>query len=223
MANSLKDVKLTKVILLTGYEPWDKFPYNPSGVIAQALDGREVGQGYVIRGAVMPVDCVAMPEALAKLWEQYRPAYVVGLGLAFGDSGLRLERLGHNWVAIYTPDNGGHTRPGEPIIEGAPAAYFSPLPVASMVAALLEEGIPAYPSDHAGTHLCNEMLYVSLHRASAMQQNRPHCGFIHLPATPELAVQVALSEPRGKPGPSMSLDLMQRGVELALNYIVKNQ
>lgn len=171
----------------------------------------------------MPVDCVAMPETLAKLWEQHRPEYVVGLGLAFGESGLRLERLGHNWVAIYTPDNGGHTRPGEPIIEGAPAAYFSPLPVASMVAALLEEGIPAYPSDHAGTHLCNEMLYVALHRASEMQQNRSHCGFIHLPATPELAVQVALSEPRGKPGPSMNLELMQRGVELALNYIVKNQ
>lgn len=214
---------MTKTILVTGYEPWDKFPYNPSGVIAQALDGRELGQGHTIRGAVMPVDCVAMPEVLAKLWEQHRPEYVVGLGLAFGDSGLRLERLGHNWVAISNPDNGGHIRPGEPIIEDAPAAYFSPLPVADMVAALLDEGIPAYSSDHAGTHLCNEMLYVALHRANQMQQNRPQCGFIHLPATPELAVQVALSEPRSKPGPSMSLELMQRGVELALRYLVKNQ
>lgn len=214
---------MTKTILLTGYEPWDNFPYNPSGVIAEALNGSETAQGYVIRGATMPVDCMMMPGVLAKLWERYQPDYVIGLGLAFGDSGLRVERLGHNWVAIYSPDNGGHTSQGEPIIEEAPAAYFSSLPVAGIVAALLEKGIPAYSSEHAGTHLCNEMLFTALHRAAEIPGGKPQCGFIHLPATPELAVQVAMHEPRAKPGPSMSLDLMQRGVELALNYIATTQ
>src|SRR5215217_1873322 len=101
----------SKTILLTGYEPFDQFPYNPSGVIAKALDGREIFRGYVIKGAQMPVDTVRMPGILYSLFEQHRPQFVIGMGLAYGDPGIRIEQVGHNWSEIGAPDNGGHTRP----------------------------------------------------------------------------------------------------------------
>ncbi len=214
--------QLNKTILLTGYEPFDRFSYNPSGVIALALDGHEVGAGYTVRGAVLPVDCEQMPGLLTDLWEQERPAFVVGLGLAFGETGIRLERLGHNWLAIKSPDNGGHTRPGELITEGAPAAYFSPLPLKEITEALLEKGLPAYLSDHAGTHLCNMLLFTALHRVAQTPGDPTGCGFIHLPGTPELAVHLAQADRTARPGPSLSLDLMQQAVELALNYLAHN-
>jgi pyroglutamyl-peptidase len=215
-----------KTILLTGYEPFDRFAYNPSGVIAQALSGKTVG-GYVVKGAIMPVDCVKMPGVLYGLVEQYRPQIVIGLGLAFGDSGLRLERVGHNWSEISTPDNGGHTRPGVPLLSGAPAAYFSTFPADRIVTALLEAGLPAYPSDHAGGHLCNEMLFTALHAISSgdwppVEGQPVVVGFIHLPGTPQLATRLIQEDRRFRHSASMSLELMQQGVELALATTVRS-
>lgn len=216
----------TKNILLTGYEPFDYFPYNPSGVIAQMLNGRQLDGGYVVRGAILPVDCLKMPGVLYRLVEQFQPQVVIGLGLAFGDSGLRLERVGHNWSQISTPDNGGNTRPGIPLWPDAPAAYFSTFQANQIVADLLEAGIPAYPSDHAGGHLCNQMLFTALHAINsgvwqAASNDPVISGFIHLPATPQLVAQLIQTDKNVRSSASMSLDLMQQGVELALTGSVR--
>lgn len=216
----------SKTILLTGYEPFDRFPYNPSGVIAQTLDGLTI-EGYVVKGAIMPVDCVKMPGILYGLVEQHRPKIVIGLGLAFGDSGLRLERVGHNWSEISTPDNGGHTRPGVPLLPEAPTAYFSTFPANQIVTGLLEAGIPAYPSDHAGGHLCNEMLFTALHAINSGDwppvEGKPVvAGFIHLPGTPQLAARLIQEDKRFRHSASMSLELMQQGIELVLATTVRS-
>ncbi|MDB5081596.1 MAG: peptidase [Chloroflexi bacterium] len=217
----------TKTILLTGYEPFDRFPYNPSGVIAEALDGKELADGYVIRGAVLPVDCVKMPGVLYGLFEKYQPQVVIGLGLAFSETGLRIERVGHNWSEITgLPDNGGHNRPGIPLLPDVPAAYFSTFPSKQIVADLLEAGIPAHTSDHAGGHLCNEMLFTALHAINAGAWQHPSgnpviAGFIHLPATPQLAVQLIQTEKHIRNIASMSLDLMQQGVEQVLTSTIQ--
>jgi pyroglutamyl-peptidase len=212
----------SKNILLTGYEPFDRFAYNPSGVVAKALNGWQLDHGYVVQGAVLPVDCQKMPPELDRLVAHFRPQVVIGLGLAFGDSGLRLERVGHNWSQINSPDNGGHTRPGSPLLADAPAAYFSTFPASQIIADLLEAGIPAYPSDHAGGHLCNQLLFTALHAInSGTWQTAPDgsqiaCGFIHLPATPQLVARLIQTDKNTRNGASMALELMQRGVELAL-------
>jgi len=215
-----------KTILLTGYEPFDRFPYNPSGVLAEALDGFEV-EGYVVKGAIMPVDCVKMPGVLYGLVEQHHPQIVIGLGLAFGDTGLRLERVGHNWSEISAPDNGGHTRPGVPLLPEGPAAYFSTFPANQIVTDLLEAGLPAYPSDHAGGHLCNEMLFTALHAINSGDwppvEGQPIvAGFIHLPGTPQLAAQLIQEDRRNRHSPSMGLELMRQGIEIALATTVKS-
>ncbi len=221
--------KTPKSVLLTGYEPFDRFPYNPSEVIALALDGLELDGEFVIKGARLPVDCVKMPGVLYGLVEQYRPQIVIGLGLAAGDSGIRIERVGHNWSEIIgRPDNGGHTRPGVPLLPGEPAAYTSTFPATQIVTDLLEAGIPAYTSNHAGGHLCNEMLFTALHAVNtgawqpAPGQAAIICGFIHLPATPQLVAQLIQTDKHSRNIASMSLELMQQSVKLALNSIVRS-
>ncbi|HEX2912882.1 MAG TPA: pyroglutamyl-peptidase I [Chloroflexia bacterium] len=217
MSNSSKN------ILLTGYEPFDRFDYNPSGVVAQALDDYQLPNGYRVRGVVLPVDCRKMPVVLAGLYEEYQPILALGLGLAAGESGIRVERVGHNMLNITgIPDNGGNSPHDEPIIAGAPAAYYATYPARQIVAALLEAGIPAYLSEHAGGHLCNQMLFTALH---LLAQGAPgaalHCGFLHLPAVPEMAAQVALKEKSRTLMPSMSLELMQKAVETALGQALE--
>ncbi len=212
-----------KNILLTGYEPWDDYKFNPSGEIAKALNGKELAGNYYIRGEVLPVNCRKMPGILTGLIEKYRPEAIVGLGLAFGDSGIRVERIGHNWINITKPDNGGNIVPDELALPSAPAAYFSTFPSQEIVAALLLEGIPAYTSDHAGGHCCNLMLFSALHYLSsipALHGSSIPCGFLHLPGVPQMAAQIAIRDKSKTAMPSMSLELMQQAVELSLHQIV---
>ncbi len=213
----------TKTILLTGYEPWDDFEFNPSGKIAAALNGKELAANYVIRGEVLPVDCRKMPGLLTGLIDKYQPQVIVGLGLAFGDNGMRVERIGHNWINITRPDNGGNVVPGELAIPSANAAYFSTFPANEIVAALLRNGIPAYTSDHAGGHCCNLMLFTALHYLSSIASTPDSsisCGFLHLPGTPQMAAQIVLRDKSNKALPTMSLELMQQAVELSLLEII---
>ncbi|MGB5946965.1 MAG: peptidase C15, partial [Paenisporosarcina sp.] len=68
------------------------------------------------------------------------------------------------------------------------AAYLSTLPIRSMVETLNELGYPAAISNTAGTYLCNNVMYEGLHYINENNLNIPS-GFIHIPASHELAIQ----------------------------------
>jgi pyroglutamyl-peptidase len=83
-----------------------------------------------------------------------------------------------------------------------------------MLAGLVAEGIPAYVSSTAGTFLCNQTLYQTLHEI-AMREMTTRAGFVHLPLLPAM---VAAS---GQDQPSMDLSLMLRGVETVLRIVAE--
>ena len=66
--------------------------------------------------------------------------------------------------------------------------YFTSLPIRDMVNRLQEVGLPAAISNTAGTYLCNNVMYEALHYADKNQPDMK-CGFIHIPASHELAIQ----------------------------------
>jgi hypothetical protein len=61
------------------------------------------------------------------------------------------------------PDNDGSQPAGEPVVEGGPAAYFATLPIKAILVAWREAGLPGYVSNTAGTYVCNQTFYHSLH------------------------------------------------------------
>ena len=77
------------------------------------------------------------------------------------------------------------------------------------------EGIPAYVSNTAGTFLCNQTLYATLHEI-AMREQTARAGFIHLPLLPAMVAASGLDQP------SMDLPLMLRGVETAIRVVAEN-
>ncbi len=78
-----------------------------------------------------------------------------------------------------------------------------------MLAALTAEGIPAAISNTAGTYLCNDISYTTLHALARRGLAIP-TGFIHLPLLPSMVSAHDLEEP------SMDLPLMVRAVEIVL-------
>jgi pyroglutamyl-peptidase len=95
---------------------------------------------------------------------------------------------------------------------GTPDAYFSRLPFAAILRALKQGNIPASLSLSAGAYVCNTVMYVTLH-ALRRRPDAP-AGFIHLPYEAAQAVS-------HRAAPSMSLDLMTAGVEIALKVIAQ--
>ena len=193
-------------ILLTGFEPFGGDKVNPSWLVAQALQGERIS-GLPVQALCLP--CV-YGDALAVLQAalvQQRPTVVLALGLAAGRTVLSLERVAINVDDARIADNAGAMPIDEPVVRGAPAAYFSRLPIKAIVAALREAGLPAAVSQTAGTFVCNHVFYGLMHAL----RRRPGArgGFMHLPLLPEQAAAHGNA-------PSLALDLQVQGVRLAL-------
>ena len=89
----------------------------------------------------------------------YDPEVIICVGEAGGRNCLSLERAAINCDDYFSPDNGGNQPVDEPIMPGAPAAYFSTLPIRKIHQALTTLGIPAEISNTAGTFVCNHLFY----------------------------------------------------------------
>src|SRR5262249_40672695 len=177
--------------------PFGGHTMNPAEAVAKALDGRAVG-GLVVRSAVLPVDHATAGPQAARLAEDLDPRAIVHLGLAGGPPRVALERVAVNVMDSDTPDNPGYRARNESCVPGGPPAYFATLPLAAMLEALLADGLPAYVSNTAGTYLCNQTLYGTLHRLARQGHPAP-AGFLHLPPLPPMVAATPLPPPRLDP------------------------
>ncbi|RGE42656.1 pyroglutamyl-peptidase I [Comamonas testosteroni] len=195
----------TSRILLTGFEPFEQNPINPSWEVARALGG-EVIAGGTVHAVQLP--CVfgdaikVLDEALAAL----QPALVISLGYAGGRSEITPERVAINIDDARIPDNAGKQPVDEAVVANAPAAYFSTLPIKAMVRNMRELGVAASVSNTAGTFVCNHVFYALMHRLHRRGAPGMRGGFIH---TPVLPGQVA-----GQPG--MDLETQIKGMREAI-------
>ena len=197
---------MTRPILVTGFEPFGGETINPSGQVARALHGRRIG-GAAVVGIELPC---AFGEAIAALRDalaMHRPQLVLALGQAGGRCELSLERVAINLDDARIADNRGAQPIDEPVQAGGPAAYFTTLPIKTIVAALRQAGYPASVSHSAGTFVCNHVFYGLQHLLAGQPGVRS--GFMHLPYLPEQAARHAGA-------PSLALATMVDGVAAAL-------
>lgn len=200
-------------ILVTGFEPFAGHGANPSQDVAKALDGRVVADA-IVASAVLPVDHAEAGPRVARLIDELAPSAIVHLGLAGGRARIALERVALNVMDFEAPDNAGYRARGEACVPGGPAAYLATLPLAAMLEALTAEGVPAYVSNTAGTYLCNQTMYGTLHRLAERRQPA-RAGFVHLPLLPAMVAASGLEQP------SMDASLMIRALEIALGVVAR--
>jgi pyroglutamyl-peptidase len=200
-------------MLVTGFEPFGHDAVNPSQELAKALDGHRAG-GVAVRAMVLPVHPESARDALAPALGAPGLAAVVHFGLAAGRARLALEAVGLNRLDYAIPDARGDLRRDEPCVPGAPAAYWSTLPLRVILRELTAAGLPAYISYTAGTYLCNFTLYSTLHRLAGLGRAVP-AGFIHVPYLPAMVAGHGLEEP------SMDLGAMRRAAEITLAELAR--
>lgn len=194
-------------VLLTGFEPFGGEPINPALEVLHELSGERIA-GHRVEPATLPVCFDAGPAALLQAIERVRPRLVVCVGQAGGRARLSVERVAVNLADARIADNTGAQPIDRPLIQGAPTAYFSTLPVKALHASLNQHGVPAELSLSAGTYVCNAVFFALMHHL-ATQLPGVRGGFIHIPYLPEQACR--------HPGaPSMSLATLAKGLGIAI-------
>jgi pyroglutamyl-peptidase len=200
-------------VLVYGFEPFLEFDENPSQLIAQSLDGREIG-GAKIVGVSLPVDYGRIEHAIKTSIEKTRPELVIGFGLAPRRDSITPEKIAANYRFSEEPDNTGKRMNGIPIDESQPDGLFTNMQVESLVASLRSLGIPASLSLSAGAYLCNNAMFVIVREA------RRHGfvgGFVHVPCHSEWAAS------KNKQLPSLPLATIKRAAEHCVEYSLRDR
>lgn len=195
-------------VLVTGIEPFDGEKINPSWEVVKQLGDLELSGAKIV---VRQLPCVfgKAIDALNVAIDEVQPEMVICVGQAGGRSDFSIERVAININDARIPDNENNQPVDETIVADGPAAYFSTLPIKTIVNGLRESGIPASVSQTAGTYVCNHIMYGLLHRLAQSSCKVVKGGFIHIPYLPEQAAR--------HPGaPSMSVHTVLNALELTI-------
>lgn len=197
------------LILVTCFEPFGGSHVNPTMAIVKLLESMPCARGARSYAALPVVGGTGAGSAwsgIAPLLDSLKPDAVVALGESAKADAITFERVAINLRDSRIADNAGVLVVDEPVIEGAPDAIFTTLPVRALAQACIDAGVPSTLSLSAGSFLCNEIMYRLLADA------RVGCaGFIHVPQLPEQ------SYARG--GPMMEARIAAAGVHAALEAL----
>lgn len=166
-------------VLITGFGPFPRAPFNPSALVAKALARRRrpALAGLVRSAHVFATRYADIDRDLPRILAQ-RPDIVLMFGLAGRTRELRIETRARNAASALLPDAGRH-RPQHRTIEmGAPPARTGRAPFSHLAAALRGRKAPARISRDAGTYLCNYAYWRAL---AAAPSGQPLVLFVHLP------------------------------------------
>jgi pyroglutamyl-peptidase len=164
-------------VLVTGFEPFGGSPVNASEEAVRRLPAGL--DGVRITTTVLPCVFEEAPRTLDRLIAAERPDVVIAVGEAGGRSSVDLERVAINVDDARIPDNAGESPIDVPVVDGAPPAYFSTLPIKAATAAIAAVGVPASVSNSAGTFVCNHVFFALMHMVAGMDGVR--AGFVHVP------------------------------------------
>jgi pyroglutamyl-peptidase len=166
-----------KSVLITAFEPYDRWPVNASWEALVALT-RELPEQPKIVTRRYPVDFGLTRQKLADdLAGDFD--FALHLGQAPGSARIHLEAVAIN-VAGHSQQSPDEF---QPLVPDGPAAYRTKLPLADWAGQLRAAGIPVQVSYHAGTYLCNAIYYLTQHMA-AERGLKTQAAFIHIPMTP---------------------------------------
>jgi pyroglutamyl-peptidase len=214
---------MANVALITGFEPYGGRHRNPSADVARRLEGERFGAATVAT-RILPVAFDGLDARIEQLVSEIDPVLILSLGLAPGESTIRLERVGLNLADYQISDNAGAFLRDASVAADGCEALFATLPLRRIEQRLLEHGLPATLSTSAGTFLCNATLYEFL-RVLRNRRAAAVCGFIHLPLLPEQAAanlqqrsreRNAEHPPRSESA-SMHIDTMLEAIRLVLD------
>jgi pyroglutamyl-peptidase len=178
-------------ILVSGFEPIWGIKKTPSGELAKLWQSGDmpVSHGAEVKSVILPQQFGLCTEIICNEIAAFQPNGIIMFGSTPKNDPIRLERFAINCERSPMGDNTRIPVKDRPVVPGGPSAYESTLPVYHLVDRLKAHGIEAKASYHAGTHVCNSILYGVMHWLTTTQQKqRVSTGFVHVAFPNEFGV-----------------------------------
>lgn len=165
--------------VVTGFEPFGEHAENPSRLIVRRLAAEGIA-GIDLVTAELPTVFAAAESEIRRLLDLHQPDLLLSIGVASNRTVISVERIGLNLDDTALADNAGVAAEARAIVADGPLAHAATVPVLAMRAAIDRLGLPVEVSNHAGTYVCNHVLYAALHHAQA-KGYATRVGFLHVP------------------------------------------
>lgn len=189
-------------VVISGFDPYEGIKNNPSHVVPHALaddglgDTSRLESDDLLRDVDISINAVDLPVSVEESWPQLKetleathPDIVIATGLKAAARGILLERCANNIIdtartTILGEMTGVPVEPADeasrkPIASNGPAAFWTRLPLRSILDDFAAEEIPSALSSDAGTFVCNSLFY-NLMKWTA-SQHKVLSGFVSLP------------------------------------------
>ena len=178
--------------ILTGFEPFGPYKYNPVQDTAREYNGKRLGDIEVV-GLVVPCTYYGAFQLLSDKIDELSPDIILGSGLASRVQRIRLEAIGRNIMNGKYADAKGRKPNNEPIVEMGDLWYPTNSNNISLANSLYESEIPAEVSVDAEGFICNSLIYLTAKRIS--DENLPiRFAFFHTPWTKDYLDRVNLEQ-----------------------------
>jgi len=179
-----------KLAILTGFEPFGPYKYNPVQDTTQEYNKKKVN-GIEIRGLVLPCTYYGGFEVLSEKINEISPDIILSTGLASRVNGIRIETIGRNIMKGKYPDAEGRNPNNEPLIKNGKPLYFVNSNSINLTNSLYEKNIPAEISIDAEGFICNSLIYLTARRI--FNENLPiKFAFFHTPWTDDYLDKITL-------------------------------
>ena len=163
-------------VVISGFDHYDGVEVNPAVEVPKAIAEQGLGVSSApddpLEQVAVTVHAVSIPVSFAKAWptlketiEATKPNIVIATGLKHAARGVMLERCATNLMDAIKPD--------------ADNAYWTRLPLRSILNDFTDDSIPATLSSDAGTFVCNSLFYNLLNWTATQEQVLG--GFVSFP------------------------------------------
>lgn len=178
--------------LITAFNAFGEFAQNPSELAIKAINCEQIYHQDL--DETVKMETLVLESCCEKLWQPVEKAVketanealvIIHTGLASSRDAISLERFALNTRDYRIADNYGHMHNDEYLVDSAENALRTNLPILNIENHLRQNNFYCNISNNAGTFLCNEIYFKSLHHFQS-QYFRPleksvSVIFVHLP------------------------------------------
>ncbi len=201
-------------VILTGFKPFGSYQFNPTEDLAQAFNGKKIGDHEII-GIVLECTYDAFEKTLKGVIETHYPAAIISTGLSSSVKGVRIETVGKNIMRGKYPDAEGRNPEGEKLSLDGRQFLEAQSDGVSLANVLYTHEIPTELSSDADGFVCNALLYRTIEYILTQHRASMRNTFIHIPWTDDYKGRVNLEE-----GKIMTPKAdVHRAIELLIQHI----
>jgi pyroglutamyl-peptidase len=161
-------------VLITGFERFDGALSNPTEDMLIGLEHEQ----FNLMTLVLPVEFERSFEVLKQVIISFKPDDIILCGLAGNRTEITVEKVAINYINARISDNSGIQPLDVKVSETGDDGYFSTFAITELISYMQQRDIVLNMSFHAGSYVCNYLLYKCL---QLLKGSNTTATFLHFP------------------------------------------